>query len=201
MLIGSCFILNFTPGVEAFSIQPYCLATCNRMEAQDHLRVVKVPDVSPGDFLKPGLDFSMCAGEFVEVYANQKNSFDAILTCFFIDTAKNIFLYIRTIADVIRPGGLWANLGPLLFHYAEMAQEMSIELSWAEIKKVIGKWFTIKEERMVDTNYTTNEKSLMQVVFHSIFFAAIRNDVPTTGSSNPVFPVSDECAGPDCQES
>ena len=42
----------------------------------------------------------------------QTSTAEAVLTCFFLDTAKNVFLYIRTIADIVRPGGLWANLGP-----------------------------------------------------------------------------------------
>ena len=65
----------------------------------------------------------MCAGEFVNVYEEQYGAWDvtrlslqalrfkmilvpvqAVLTCFFLDTAKNVFLYIRTIADIIRPG-------------------------------------------------------------------------------------------------
>ena len=57
---------------------------------------------------------------------------------FFLDTAKNIFLYIRTIASILRHGGAWVNLGPLLFHYAESPGEVSIELSWeeAELQRV-----------------------------------------------------------------
>merc|ERR1711957_78977 len=103
------------------------------------------------------MGFSMCAGEFVEVYGPQKNEWDAVLTCFFLDTAKNVLLYIRVIADIIRPGGIWANLGPLLFHYAEQSTAISIELSWEEIKPVICKYFDFKEEDMRQAHYTTNE--------------------------------------------
>ena len=42
---------------------------------------------------------------------------DAVLTCFFIDTAQNIVSYIETIARLLREGGVWINLGPLLFHF------------------------------------------------------------------------------------
>ncbi len=72
----------------------------------------------------------MAAGEVVEVYKNQRGEWDAVLTAFFLDTAKNIFLYIRTIAMLIREGGLWINFGPLLYHYAEAENEISIELSF-----------------------------------------------------------------------
>lgn len=36
---------------------------------------------------------------------------DAIVTCFFIDTAPNVFEYIETIYRLLRPGGYWINLG------------------------------------------------------------------------------------------
>ena len=53
----------------------------------------------------------MCAGDFVEVYQKQPGAWDALLTCFFIDTAANMIEYIATIATLLRVGGVWVNLG------------------------------------------------------------------------------------------
>lgn len=75
--------------------------------------------------------FSFC----FQVYWEQKGEWDGLLTCFFIDTAKNILQYIRTIARILRSGGLWANLGPLLYHFSDMPNEISIELSWEELRR------------------------------------------------------------------
>lgn len=33
------------------------------------------------------------------------------MTCFFIDTARNIVHYLETIHGLLKPGGLWINLG------------------------------------------------------------------------------------------
>ena len=79
----------------------------------------------------------MVAGEFIEVYAPQLSEWDCVATCFFIDTANNIFKYIETIYDILQPGGIWVNFGPLLYHYADMEGECSIELSWEELEHVI----------------------------------------------------------------
>ncbi|CAE8594313.1 unnamed protein product [Polarella glacialis] len=193
MLQGSKWVLNETSKAKSHIIYPYLLNLENRKTARDQVRGVKIPDICPGEVLcPPGVqtspqDFSMCAGEFVEVYHEQKNEWDAVLTCFFIDTAKNIFLYIRTIADIIRPGGLWANIGPLLFHYAEQPAAISIELSWEEIKPAIAKYFDFREEEMRFAYYTTNERGLMRTRYRCIYFAAIRNKTPTDGHSHPVF--------------
>jgi carnosine N-methyltransferase len=87
----------------------------------------------------------MVAGEFIEVYGNQLGQWDSIITCYFIDTANNIIEYIETIHNILRPGGVWINFGPLLYHYSEMENECSIELSWDEVKFSIEKFgFEIK---------------------------------------------------------
>eukprot|EP00746_Dinoflagellata_sp_MGD_P055072 gnl/MRDRNA2_/MRDRNA2_240115_c0_seq1.p1 gnl/MRDRNA2_/MRDRNA2_240115_c0~~gnl/MRDRNA2_/MRDRNA2_240115_c0_seq1.p1 ORF type:complete len:385 (+),score=66.26 gnl/MRDRNA2_/MRDRNA2_240115_c0_seq1:163-1317(+) len=189
MLLGSNFILNVSEHPNSFSICPFVCSTANRNGSKDHLAVIKVPDVCPSQIL-PGdwPYFSMVAGEFFEVYKDQHQEWDSILTCFFIDTAKNIFQYIRIFADILRPGGLWANLGPLLWHYAEMENQISIELSWEEIKPAILKYFDIKEERQSKAYYTTGNHALMRVEYDCVFFAAVRNNVAPEGYSHPVFP-------------
>lgn len=187
MLLASQWVLNETKSAFCQSIFPFVLSTSNRMGKDDHLREIKIPDIWPTEEIKPGTDFSMCAGEFVEVYQDQKGEWDALLTPFFIDTAKNIFLYIRVFADILRPGGLWSNIGPLLYHYAEMEQEISIELSWEEIKPAIERYFEIKSVEFMDCSYTTNERSMSQILYHCIHFNAIRNNVPVQGKSHPVY--------------
>jgi carnosine N-methyltransferase len=53
----------------------------------------------------------MCAGEFVEVYGGAPGAWDAVVTCFFLDTAPNACVYIETINAILKPGGYWINLG------------------------------------------------------------------------------------------
>lgn len=38
---------------------------------------------------------------------------DCVATCFFIDTAHNVLDYIETIWNILKPGGVWINLGKL----------------------------------------------------------------------------------------
>nr|GLL19796.1 carnosine N-methyltransferase isoform X2 [Ipomoea trifida] len=96
----------------------------------DQLRPVSIPDIHPASAgITEG--FSMCGGDFVEVYSDpsQEGYWDAVVTCFFLDTAHNIVEYIE----------VWINLGPLLYHFADMyslEDEMSIELSLEDVKKV-----------------------------------------------------------------
>jgi len=187
MLLGSYLILNRCPAQFCHVIHPFILGTTHRLRRDDHLKSIKIPDVCPCQVLSPSAELSMAAGEFIQVYAGQSKTWDAVASCFFLDTAKNIFLYIRMIADIIRPGGFFINLGPLLYHYAEMHNEISIELSWEEVRPEICKYFKIVEERRHVAQYTTNPNSLMAVKYTGVFFVAQRNDVPASGKSNPVF--------------
>merc|ERR1711862_446135 len=112
---------------------------------------------------------------------------DAVVTCFFIDTAKNIFIYIRTLAAIIRPGGAWVNIGPLLLHYAENKDDVSIELSWEEVRPAICKYFDFAVERQQDAVYTSNSSALKKTRYRCLVFTAVRNNVPVSGASHPAF--------------
>ena len=150
MLVASNFILNINQQVEIFEIQPFIHAFSNTFDENDPFEVYKIPDVNPADHIEPGHDFSMVAGEFVEVYKKQLEEWDSVVTCFFIDTANNIIEYIETIYKILKPGGVWINFGPLLYHYADMQEEVSIELSWEEIRFImVNMGFEIKVFRKV----------------------------------------------------
>lgn len=100
-------------------------------------------------------DFSMVAGEFIEVYQNQVKAWDCVVTCFFIDTAHNVLDYLRCINRCLRPGGLWVNIGPLRWHYSEQPQEMQVELSLDEVMDLLPKFgFQIRKSEFIKTHYT-----------------------------------------------
>lgn len=71
-----------------------------------------------------------------QVYQD-KDEWNCIATCFFIDCANNIVAFIETIYKILKPGGIWINLGPLLYHYSNVFDQNSIEPSYQVIKEVI----------------------------------------------------------------
>ena len=80
-----------------------------------------------------------------------KEEYDVVATCFFLDTAFNILEYIDTIHRVLKPGNLWVNIGPLLYHHSKDADKISIELSWEQIKNAMEKMgFVVESEEVVD---------------------------------------------------
>ncbi|XP_040363076.1 carnosine N-methyltransferase-like [Rosa chinensis] len=74
-----------------------------RFQMMTKLRPVSIPDIHPASAgITEG--FSMCGGDFVEVYndPSQVGAWDAVVTCFFIDTAHNIVEYIETLSRILK---------------------------------------------------------------------------------------------------
>jgi len=193
MLLGTMWVLNEAEAPLSTTIFPYVLDTHDRINVHDHLRAVQIPDVCPADFSAPECGFgeiSMRGGEFIEVYKDQTAEWDAVLTAFFLDTANNVFAYIRTFANMVHEGGLWANFGPLLWHYSPQGggdyDAISIELAWDEVRPAIEKYFVIQETDVRDALYTDGGCVPKRKVYHCLYFAAIRNGAPVTGTSCPV---------------
>ena len=177
MLLSSNYILNNSTKENEFFIQPLIHSFSNLINEEIPFKKIYIPDECLSDNLiksKYG-EMSMVAGEFIRVYKKNVNFWDGIVTCFFLDTANNVIEYIETISEIIKTNGIWINIGPLLYHYTEMENEISIELSWDEIKKIIvGYGFEIKKEKYIETTYSSYEESLMQTVYKCIFFVAIK---------------------------
>ncbi|KAF5890125.1 carnosine N-methyltransferase-like [Clarias magur] len=182
MLFSSNFVLNRCEKENALTLYPWIHQFSNNKMSGDQTRAVTFPDVNPND-LPPECDFSMTAGDFLEVYTDP-DMWDCVATCFFIDTAHNVIEYIETIWNILKPGGIWINLGPLLYHFENMANELSIELTYEEMKEAIIKCgFVLEMEReSVLTTYTENERSMLKYLYDCVFFVvrkpAVRHSSP-----------------------
>ncbi|KAL1921350.1 uncharacterized protein VTP21DRAFT_11066 [Calcarisporiella thermophila] len=181
MLLTSHFILNRAKIAKEHTIFPYIHSFSNVVSAQDQLQPVLIPDIAPGN-LPSTADFSMVAGDFLEVYgegAENLNKWDAVVTSFFIDTAKNIIDYIQAIYRILKPGGIWINIGPLLYHFENMHGEISIELSLQEVMEVVHTvGFKVEKEKRVPTTYTANRLSMLQYVYECAYFVALKPENP-----------------------
>ncbi|KAL7526591.1 LOW QUALITY PROTEIN: hypothetical protein ACHAXR_001559 [Thalassiosira sp. AJA248-18] len=70
---------------------------------------------------------SYIVGDFVSTYASpsKHGMYGSIATCFFIDTATNIYEYVLTIRNLLR---VWINLGPVQWHRNAQLQPSANEL-------------------------------------------------------------------------
>src|ERR1700721_3234482 len=114
---------------------------------EDMLRKVLVPDTSSHEqlSLSPSKgSMSFVAGEFGETYSSEEDleSFDVVVTVFFLDTAPNVINYLHTIHHVLRKGGKWINIGPLSWHFENTSEQdvgPTIELTLSEVIQLIQK--------------------------------------------------------------
>ncbi|KAG0633350.1 hypothetical protein HOY80DRAFT_896638 [Tuber brumale] len=111
----------------------------HQRESGNVLRGVTFPEVHPsGEALKR---YTLLEGDFTKLFLDdrEKGSYDVVVTLFFIDTARNIVEYLENIHAVLKAGGTWINLGPLLYgtrpwvepsleEVLQMAQRLGFEL-------------------------------------------------------------------------
>jgi carnosine N-methyltransferase len=99
------------------TLHPFALdPMSNEVDSNRRYDSVTFPDTLLIQGNKKG-SLSFTIGDFVgEYYFSQANTFGAVVTCFFIDTATNIYEYISMIAQLLKPGGVWINVGPVQWH-------------------------------------------------------------------------------------
>ena len=137
-LLASSWVLNHTSRPEEWEVFPFALGFSNHVSREAQVRGVRVPDVCPrlalqgardggeggeggGQEAQKSGEMSMTAADFVVLYGDQEHAslYDAVTTVYFIDTAPNLLRYIETVRHCLMDGGVWVNLGPLLWHFEE----------------------------------------------------------------------------------
>ncbi len=135
-LLASSYILNDCPNSRHHIIYPWIHTFSNHLSRSHQLQAVQIPDVHPRSSLmfdrpqehggdkEPTRDIApgemlMSASDFLLLYGDEdhQNAYDAVVTCFFLDTAPNFIRYIETIRNCLKQGGIWTNIGPLLWHF------------------------------------------------------------------------------------
>ncbi|XP_033624920.1 carnosine N-methyltransferase-like [Asterias rubens] len=169
MLFASHFVLNRSVEVDCFTIYPWAHQFSNLRSSSQQIRPVTIPDTDPSG-LREDADFSMVAGDFLEVY-KKTAVWDCVATCFFIDTAHNILAYVETIYKILKPGGFWINLGPLLYHFENTAKEPSIEIAYDVLRQVILDFsFVMLREETIHTSYLQDQFSMLKYEYDCVFF-------------------------------
>jgi hypothetical protein len=124
--------------------------------------------------------------------------YDYVVTLFFIDTSLNIFSTIEHIYTLLRPGGVWINLGPLLWSGSAQA---AVELSLEEVLTLVEEvGFTVVrprheecqdgneqatplsdtrvgegcERRTVECEYTSDKRAMMKWIYQAEFWVALK---------------------------
>jgi carnosine N-methyltransferase len=121
------FLTSHSTNPDTSTIHPFIDSWSHHRSTADMLRPITFPNV-PID----ASSVLLVEGDFTTVFRDETAAYDAVVTHFFIDTARNLMSYFDTIARLVKPGGYWVNFGPLLYGTAPFVQ-----LSLEEIVKVV----------------------------------------------------------------
>jgi len=208
-LLASSFILNFTVPGEQFPLFPWISSFANHVSRTNQLQKIMIPDVHPGSALNEASQgknvhaferLGMAAADFCVAYKQEenRNAFDAITTVFFVDTAPNIISYIETVVSCLKSGGVWINLGPLLWHFEEssvkrteseqstlsgsakapsrgIGEPGSVELTNEEVIALVERFgFVIEqnEPQLGLAGYIQNPRSMISSMYRPSFWVA-----------------------------
>ncbi|XP_047513838.1 carnosine N-methyltransferase [Pieris napi] len=168
MLFASNFLLNKCHEANEYTVYPWVHQYVNHMTSEHQVTQATFPDIPPSSHQS---HFSITAGDFLKVYKTA-DDWDCVASCFFIDCAPNVIEFIERIYDILKPGGIWINLGPLLYHYSDMPNEISIEPPYDILKDIISDvgFEILKEKTGVKTKYAQNPNSMLQNEYNSVYF-------------------------------
>jgi MFS transporter, ACS family, DAL5 transporter family protein len=181
------FARTVHPFIDWWSYQP------NREEL---FRETKFPDVPIN-----ASQVLLVEGDFTKVFVNHTAHFDVVFTNFFMDTAPNMMNYIDTMVSILKPGGVWINIGPMLYHRASV--EFSLEDIMAVAEEYGFEFLDVDEEwgplvlknrkaRYGGVSYLCNENALRYNTYKATFFAARLRTNPESVQSSEEKKAKDE---------
>ena len=131
-------------------------------------RQVSFPDVLP----RLSDTFHLDEGNFFDVFSG----WSYVVTLFFIDTSLNVIKTIQHIYSLLDPGGIWINLGPLLWTSSGVALELSLDEVIKVVEFVGFELLPVSEcgetVKIVECEYTSDSEAMMRWLYRTAFWIA-----------------------------
>ncbi|KAJ4483650.1 N2227-domain-containing protein [Lentinula aciculospora] len=179
--------------VNQHQVHPYAHWWSHSRNTANLFRGIRFPDIIPrlaedeivGLHLKEGDFLALDAPDALTGSARDTpKGYDFIATLFFIDTSVNILYTLEQIHKLLKPGGTWVNLGPLLWCSSAQAQ---LELTLEEVfdaMEAVG--FSVAggrdgcdsdepdcmKRRTIPCEYTHDNKAMMRWIYEAEFWVA-----------------------------
>lgn len=73
---------------------------------------------------------------------------------------------------ILVPGGIWVNLGPLLYHFSDIQGENSIEPTHEDLMEIVAAvgFQIVRSETGRRTKYAQNPRSMLKSEYESLFW-------------------------------
>ncbi|KAJ3730354.1 N2227-domain-containing protein [Lentinula raphanica] len=189
------FLLDpeITKTVNQHEVFPYAHWWSHSRNTTDLFRGIRFPDVIPQLADDDTTGLHLMEGDFLTLDAKtpvassavrNTEGYDFVVTLFFIDTSVNIIQTLEQIHRLLKPGGTWVNLGPLLWCSSAQAR---LELTLEEVLDVVeAVGFSIVgkrdgsdnsepeclKRRTIPCEYTHDDRAMMRWIYEAEFWVA-----------------------------
>ncbi|KAI0828007.1 N2227-domain-containing protein [Trametes gibbosa] len=173
---------KYTQRPQQHTLQPFASWFSHQRTAGENFRSVAFPDVVP----RLSDKLVLAEQDFLSLPAPTTADgvgYDFVVTLFFIDTSLNAIETVEHIHHLLRPGGKWVNLGPLLWTGGGQA---AVELSLEEMLRLAemvgfevageGESAGVERRRMVECEYTADKTAMMRWLYQAAFWVATRTE-------------------------
>lgn len=100
-------LTNHTSSLHQHILQPFVTKWTHQANPSSRYSTLTVPDHWPNKAVK------LVEGDFLAIFPRD-GEFDAVVTLFFIDISENVVDFLSNIHRLLKPGGVWINLGRTL---------------------------------------------------------------------------------------
>ena len=199
--------------VASKALYPWVLNFSNHISRQHHFQEVMIPDVNPSgiqfvnrSMTNQGKQNTFTTGDFIRTYQAPTfaSSFSALASCYFIDTAPNFLDYVETAQNCLQAGGIWVNVGPLLWNAEENGpagngegdvdeqgswkignghhgcETAILEFTAEEVIQILQhRGFTVEKfsHNVGESSYIGNRNSMLQYSYKMAFWIARKHQV------------------------
>jgi hypothetical protein len=98
------YIINCTQVPFEHMLYPFATQWAHQPNSAMRFQPVRIPDVIPSKKVK------LIEGNFLTQFTEEA-VYDVVVTLFFIDMSPNVIDFLEKISKILKPGGLWVNLG------------------------------------------------------------------------------------------
>lgn len=174
-LATSNYMLNHASKEASHEIFPNIHNHSNVKDSSSMVKPSTVPDITARSLINSNIEFGMRIGNCIDVYSNNSSnsSFDAVVSCLIDEFDENIVLNIRTISNILRPGGVWVFLGPKPQPHDDSS--LSLTLSIPEFVSLVKRsGFKILSERTIPIPLTLDNSSMCTRTISAKLFTAMK---------------------------
>jgi hypothetical protein len=179
MNLGLRFLIHpsATQTTHQHTLQPFSHRFSNQRSNTHLFREITFPDVLP----RYSTHFQIAEGDFLK-HEPAGEKYDCIVTQFFIGTGSNVVATLQQIRELLKEGGRWINLGPLLWTGGgTVAMELSLEEVLILAKEVgfevMGDTDEVEEKyrrKTAECEYTADMMGMFRRVYHAEFWVATK---------------------------